>query len=32
MIWIGALIIFLFMNVSHEEINDTEEAPAGVVV
>jgi len=31
MIWIGALIIFLFMNVTHEEINDTE-APAGVVV
>jgi EmrB/QacA subfamily drug resistance transporter len=31
MIWIGALIVFLFMDVSHEEINDTE-VPAGVGV
>ncbi len=31
MIWIGALIVFVFMNVKHEEINDTEAVP-GVTV
>ncbi len=29
MIWIGAVIVFLFMNVTHEEINDTAEIPGG---
>jgi len=31
MIWAGAVITFLFMNVSHEDINDVE-TPAGVPV
>ena len=31
MIWIGAAIVFLFMNVKHEEINDAEPVP-GVAV
>ena len=29
MIWAGSVLVWLFMNVRHEEINDTE-APAGV--
>ncbi len=32
MIWAGSAITFLFMNVRHEEINDTEEAVPGVPV
>lgn len=31
MIWAGSALLWLFMNVSHEEINETE-APAGVMV
>ena len=31
MIWAGSVLIWLFMNVSHEEINDVE-APAGAMV
>ncbi|MBA2445736.1 MAG: MFS transporter, partial [Nocardioidaceae bacterium] len=30
MIWVGALLAFLFLNVKHEEINDAPAAPAAV--